>query len=129
MEIFELKDLINPIELQNYDDFWFEFEFKEDGTFKRCLFKWKKLKSDLWEAVYQMRGELIKAHRKERDQYKKKIKACEVREFYKDEMIKMMEKNKRQRKDNHYQERTCALYRKILEKLVNLPWDDNPKEC
>lgn len=68
-----------------------------------------------------MRWELIKAHRKERDQYKKKIKAVEEREMYKAEVQRMMKRNERQKKDNHYQERTCALYRKILERFVNLP--------
>lgn len=106
---------------QNYDDFGFTFETNEDWTFKKWKFNWKKLDKGIWEAIFLMRWELIKAHRKERDQYKKKIKAVEEREMYKAEMIRCMEKNKRQKKDNHYQERTCALYRKILERFVNLP--------
>lgn len=111
------------LEPQNYDDFWFTFEINEDGSFKKAKFKWKKLDPTIWQWIFLMRGELIKAHRKERDQYKKKIEAVEEREMYKSEMINCMNKNKRQKADNHYQERTCALYRKILEKFVNLPDD------
>lgn len=74
------------LELQNYDDFWFIFEVKDDGTLKRVKFNWKKLDKEIGESIFQMRGELIKAHRKERDQYKKKIKAVEEREKYKQRM-------------------------------------------
>lgn len=109
---------------QNYDDFGFTFETDSDWAFKSCSFKWQVLDPNIWAWIFLMRWELIKAHRKERDQYKKKIKAVEEREIYKSEMIKCMEKNKRQKADNHYQERTCALYRKILERFVNLPCDD-----
>lgn len=109
---------------QNYDDFWFTFETNEDGSFKKWKFNWKKLDKEIWEAIFLMRWELIKAHRKERDQYKKKIQAVEQRELYKSEMKNLMKRNERQKKDNHYQERTCALYRKILERFVNLPCDD-----
>lgn len=109
---------------QNYDDFGFTFETDSDWTFKSCSFKWQVLDPNIWAWIFLMRWELIKAHRKERDQYKKKIKAVEEREIYKSEMIKCMEKNKRQKADNHYQERTCALYRKILERFVNLPCND-----
>ena len=56
---------------QNYDDFWFTFETNEDGSFKKAKFNWKKLDKEIGEAIFQMRGELIKAHRKERRQYKK----------------------------------------------------------
>lgn len=109
---------------QNYDDFGFTFETNEDGSFKKWKFNWKKLDKEIWEAIFLMRWELIKAHRKERDQYKKKIQAVEQRELYKSEMKNLMKRNERQKKDNHYQERTCALYRKILERFVNLPCDD-----
>lgn len=106
---------------QNYDDFGFTFETDSDWAFKSCSFKWQVLDPNIWAWIFLMRWELIKAHRKERDQYKKKIKAVEEREMYKAEMIRCMEKNKRQKKDNHNQERTTALYRKILERFVNLP--------
>lgn len=109
---------------QNYDDFGFTFETNEDGSFKKWKFNWKKLDKGIWEAIFLMRWELIKAHRKERDQYKKKIQAVEQRELYKSEMKNLMKRNERQKKDNHYQERTCALYRKILERFVDLPCDD-----
>ena len=106
---------------QNYDDFGFTFETDSDWAFKSCSFKWQVLDPNIWAWIFLMRWELIKAHRKERDQYKKKIKTVEEREMYKAEMIRYMEKNKRQKKDNHNQERTTALYRKILERFVNLP--------
>lgn len=106
---------------QNYDDFGFTFETDSDWAFKSCSFKWQVLDPNIWAWIFLMRWELIKAHRKERDQYKKKIQAVEEREMYKAEMIRCMEKNKRQKKDNHNQERTTALYRKILERFVNLP--------
>ena len=109
---------------QNYDDFGFTFETDSDWAFKSCSFKWQVLDPNIWAWIFLMRWELIKAHRKERDQYKKKIKAVEERELYKSEMKNLMKRNERQKKDNHYQERTCALYRKILERFVNLPWDD-----
>lgn len=113
---------------QNYDDFWFTFELNEDGSLKKAKFKWKKLDEAIWQWIFLMRWELIKAHRKERDQYKKKIKAVEEREMYKAEMIRCMEKNKRQKKDNHNQERTTALYRKILERFVELPHEERYSE-
>ena len=113
--------ILADIETQNYDDFGFTFETNEDGSFKKAKFNWKKLDPAIWQWVFLMRGELIKAHRKERDQYRKKIEAVEKREEYKAELNRCMEKNKRQKKDNHYQERTCALYRKILERFVDLP--------
>lgn len=116
--------ILADIETQNYDDFWFTFETNEDWTFKKAKFNWKKLDPAIWQWVFLMRWELIKAHRKERDQYKKKIQAVEQRELYKSEMKNMMKRNERQKKDNHYQERTCALYRKILERFVDLPCDD-----
>ena len=109
---------------QNYDDFGFTFETDSDWAFKSCSFKWQVLDPNIWAWIFLMRWELIKAHRKERDQYKKKIQAVEERELYKSEMKNMMKRNERQKKDNHYQERTCALYRKILERFVNLPCDD-----
>ena len=109
---------------QNYDDFGFTFETDSDWAFKSCSFKWQVLDPNIWAWIFLMRWELIKAHRKERDQYKKKIQAVEQRELYKSEMKNMMKRNERQKKDNHYQERTCALYRKILERFVNLPCDD-----
>jgi len=109
---------------QNYDDFGFTFETDSDWAFKSCSFKWQVLDPNIWAWIFLMRWELIKAHRKERDQYKKKIKAVEQRELYKSEMKNLMKRNERQKKDNHYQERTCALYRKILERFVNLPCDD-----
>lgn len=117
--------ILADIETQNYDDFWFTFETNEDWTFKKAKFNWKKLDPAIWQWVFLMRWELIKAHRKERDQYRKKIKAVEDREMYKSEMIKCMERNKRQKKDNHYQARTCELYRKILERFVNLPCESD----
>ena len=106
---------------QNYDDFGFTFETDSDWAFKSCSFKWQVLDPNIWAWIFLMRWELIKAHRKERDQYKKKIKAVEERELYKSEMKNLMKRNERQKKDNHYQERTYALYRKILERFVNLP--------
>jgi hypothetical protein len=109
---------------QNYDDFGFTFETDSDWAFKSCSFKWQVLDPNIWAWIFLMRWELIKAHRKERDQYKKKIQAVEQRELYKSEMKNLMKRNERQKKDNHYQERTCALYRKILERFVDLPWDD-----
>ena len=109
---------------QNYDDFGFTFEIDSDWAFKSCSFKWQVLDPNIWAWIFLMRWELIKAHRKERDQYKKKIQAVEQRELYKSEMKNLMKRNERQKKDNHYQERTCALYRKILERFVNLPCDD-----
>lgn len=109
---------------QNYDDFGFTFETDSDWAFKSCSFKWQVLDPNIWAWIFLMRWELIKAHRKERDQYKKKIKAVEQRELYKSEMKNLMKRNERQKKDNHYQERTTALYRKVLERFVNLPWDD-----
>jgi hypothetical protein len=109
---------------QNYDDFGFTFETDSDWAFKSCSFKWQVLDPNIWAWIFLMRWELIKAHRKERDQYKKKIQAVEQRELYKAEMKNLMKRNERQKKDNHYQERTCALYRKILERFVDLPWDD-----
>ena len=109
---------------QNYDDFGFTFETDSDWAFKSCSFKWQVLDPNIWAWIFLMRWELIKAHRKERDQYKKKIQAVEQREIYKSEMKNMMKRNERQKKDNHYQERTCAFYRKILERFVNLPCDD-----
>lgn len=109
---------------QNYDDFGFTFETDSDWAFKSCSFKWQVLDPNIWARIFLMRWELIKAHRKERDQYKKKIQAVEQRELYKSEMKNMMKRNERQKKDNHYQERTCALYRKILERFVELPWND-----
>ena len=115
---------LNPLEFEIVDedkDFGFTFEKKEDWTLKKVKFKNKKIDPELWEAIFQMRWELNKAHRKERDQYKKKIEAVEKREEYKAELNRCMEKNRRQKKDNHYQERTCALYRKILERFVDLP--------
>lgn len=125
MEMFEIEDFIDPIELQCYNDFWFDFKLDDDWKLEQVKFQWKKLKPDLWEAIFLMRGEFIKAHRKERDQYRKKIQAVEKREEYKAELQRCMEKNKRQRKDNHYQERTCTLYRKILERLVDLPCESD----
>ena len=123
---------VNPTFLQeywpqNYDDFWFTFE-TENWEFKSCSFKWQVLDPNIWAWIFLMRWELIKAHRKERDQYKKKIKAVEEREMYKSEMINCMNKNKRQKADNHYQERTCALYRKILERFVELPNEERYSE-
>jgi hypothetical protein len=109
---------------QNYDDFGFTFETDSDWAFKSCSFKWQVLDPNIWAWIFLMRWELIKAHRKERDQYKKKIQAVEQRELYKAEMKNLMKRNERQKKDNHYQERTCALYRKILERFVELPWND-----
>jgi hypothetical protein len=109
---------------QNYDDFGFTFETDSDWAFKSCSFKWQVLDPNIWAWIFLMRWELIKAHRKERDQYKKKIQAVEQRELYKAEMKNLMKRNERQKKDNHYQEMTCALYRKILERFVNLPCDD-----
>jgi hypothetical protein len=109
---------------QNYDDFGFTFETDSDWAFKSCSFKWQVLDPNIWAWIFLMRWELIKAHRKERDQYKKKIQAVEQRELYKSEMKNLMKRNERQKKDNHYQERTCALYRKILERFVDLPCDD-----
>ena len=109
---------------QNYDDFGFTFETDSDWAFKSCSFKWQVLDPNIWAWIFLMRWELIKAHRKERDQYKKKIQAVEQRELYKSEMKNLMKRNERQKKDNHYQERTCALYRKILERFVELPWND-----
>lgn len=106
---------------QNYDDFGFTFETDSDWAFKSCSFKWQVLDPNIWAWIFLMRWELIKAHRKERDQYKKKIQAVEQRELYKSEMKNLMKRNERQKKDNHCQERTCALYRKILERFVNLP--------
>ena len=75
--------ILADIETQNYDDFWFTFETNEDGSFKKAKFNWKKLDPAIWQWVFLMRWELIKAHRKERDQYRKKIKACEDREHEK----------------------------------------------
>ena len=75
--------ILADIETQNYDDFWFTFETNEDGSFKKAKFNWKKLDPAIWQWVFLMRWELIKAHRKERDQYRKKIKACEDREWEK----------------------------------------------
>lgn len=112
------------LEHQNYDDFWFTFETDSDWAFKSCSFKWQVLDPNIWAWIFLMRWELIKAHRKERDQYKKKIQAVEQREIYKSEMKNLMKRNERQKADNHYQERTCTLYRKILERFVDLPWDD-----
>jgi hypothetical protein len=109
---------------QNYDDFWFEYEKDEEWNLKKVRFNWKKLPDALWQAIFSMRWELIKAHRKERDQYKKKIKAVEERETYKAEVQRMMTRNHRQKMDNKYQTDTCRLYRKILERFVNLPCDD-----
>ena len=106
---------------QNYDDFGFTFETDSEWAFKSCSFKWQVLDPNIWALIFLMRWELIKAHRKERDQYKKKIQAVEQRELYKSEMKNLMKRNERQKKDNHYQERTCALYRKILERFVNIP--------
>lgn len=106
---------------QNYDDFGFTFETNSDWNFKSCSFKWQVLDPNIWAWIFLMRWELIKAHRKERDQYKKKIKAVEEREMYKAEVQKMMTKNHRQKMDNKYQTDTCRLYRKILERFVNLP--------
>ena len=77
---------LNPLEFEIVDedkDFGFTFEKKEDWTLKKVKFKNKKIDPELWEAIFQMRWELIKAHRKERDQYRKKIKACEDREWEK----------------------------------------------
>lgn len=104
--------------LTEYEDYWLEFELNEDGTLKKAKFNWKKIDKELWECLFRMRWDLIKARRKERDQYKKKLKVVEEREMYKAEMIRCMEKNKRQREDYHNQKRTTTLYRKILEKLV-----------
>ena len=117
---------VNPTFLQeywpqNYDDFGFTFETDSDWAFKSCSFKWQVLDPNIWAWIFLMRWELIKAHRKERDQYKKKIQAVEQRELYKSEMKNLMKRDERQKKDNHYQERTCALYRKILERFVDLP--------
>ena len=106
---------------QNYDDFWFTFETDSDWAFKSCSFKWQVLDPNIWAWIFLMRWELIKAHRKERDQYKKKIKAVEEREMYKAEVQRMMTRNHRQKMDNKYQTDTCRLYRKILERFVNLP--------
>lgn len=64
---------------QNYDDFGFTFETDSEWAFKSCSFKWQVLDPNIWAWIFLMRWELIKAHRKERDQYKKKIKACEER--------------------------------------------------
>lgn len=113
---------------QNYDDFGFTFETDSDWAFKSCSFKWQVLDPNIWAWIFLMRWELIKAHRKERDQYKKKIQAVEEREIYKAEMKNLMKRNERQKKDNHYQERTCALYRKILERFVNLPNEEKYSE-
>ena len=113
---------------QNYDDFGFTFETDSDWAFKSCSFKWQVLDPNIWAWIFLMRWELIKAHRKERDQYKKKIQAVEQRELYKSEMKNLMKRNERQKKDNHYQERTCALYRKILERFVELPNEERYSE-
>jgi hypothetical protein len=113
---------------QNYDDFGFTFETDSDWAFKSCSFKWQVLDPNIWAWIFLMRWELIKAHRKERDQYKKKIQAVEQRELYKAEMKNLMKRNERQKKDNHYQERTCALYRKILERFVELPNEERYSE-
>ena len=80
------KYILADIETQNYDDFWFTFETNEDGSFKKAKFKWKRLDPAIWQWIFLMRGELIKAHRKERDQYRKKIDACIKREQYKERM-------------------------------------------
>jgi hypothetical protein len=109
---------------QNYDNFGFTFETDSDWAFKSCSFKWQVLDPNIWACIFLMRWELIKAHRKERDQYKKKIKAVEERETYKAEVQRMMTRNHRQKMDNKYQTDTCRLYRKILERFVNLPCDD-----
>jgi len=106
---------------QNYDDFGFTFETDSDWAFKSCSFKWQVLDPNIWAWIFLMRWELIKAHRKERDQYKKKIKAVEEREMYKAEVQRMMTRNHRLKMDNKYQTDTCRLYRKILERFVNLP--------
>jgi hypothetical protein len=109
---------------QNYDNFGFTFETDSDWAFKSCSFKWQVLDPNIWACIFLMRWELIKAHRKERDQYKKKIKAVEEREMYKAEVQRMMTRNHRQKMDNKYQTDTCRLYRKILERFVELPWND-----
>lgn len=57
----------------------------------------------------------IKRIKRTRDERKEKA------ELYKSEMQNCMARNTRQKKDNNYQERTCALYRKILERFVDLP--------
>lgn len=83
--------ILADIETQNYEDFWFTFETNEDGSFKKAKFNWKKLDPAIWQWIFLMRWELIKAHRKERDQYRKKIKACEDRERYKRRMRELEE--------------------------------------
>jgi hypothetical protein len=113
---------------QNYDDFGFTFETDSDWAFKSCSFKWQVLDPNIWAWIFLMRWELIKAHRKERDQYKKKIKAVEEREMYKAEVQRMMTRNHRQKMDNKYQTDTCRLYRKILERFVNLPNEERYSE-
>lgn len=103
-------DILQP---QNYDDFWFTFETNEDGSFKKCKFKNKKVDAKLWEAVWLMRWELIKAHRKERDQYKKKIQACEDREYYKRRMVEQEEIRSKNR--DHLQEHIRKSEAKLSE--------------
>lgn len=113
--------ILDDIITQNYEDYGFTFETNEDWTLKQACFKWQVLDPNIWDWVFLMRGELIKAHRKERDQYKKKLKAVAEREMYKSEVQKCMARNHRQKMDNKYQTDTCRLYRKLLEKLVDLP--------
>lgn len=105
--------ILADIETQNYDDFWFTFETNEDWTFKKAKFNWKKLDPDIWQWVFLMRWELIKAHRKERDQYRKKIKACEDREWEKRlrlEQEKIWRENKK-----HLQEHIRKAETKLCE--------------
>lgn len=119
----EITNESESLKSQNYDDFWFTFQTKEDGSFEMARFEWIILSDDIWEAIFKMRWELIKARRKERDQYRKKIQAIEQREDYKMQMNNQAKKQKEHREQIHYKDRTLVLYRRILEKLVLDPND------
>lgn len=105
--------------------FDFSFELNEDGTLKSTSYKWEIIDPNIWAWIFLIRHEYIKQKRKAEDQYKKKIKAVEQREEYKELMNNQAKKQKEHRKQIDYKDRTVLLYRRILEKLCLNEWDRN----
>ena len=98
--------------------FDFSFDLNEDGSMKSCSYKWEIIDPNIWAWIFLVRHEYIKQKRKAEDNYKKKIKAVEKREEYKETLDKQTKKQIEHRKQIEYKDRTVVLYRRILEKLV-----------
>lgn len=105
--------------------FDFHFELNDDGTLKQADYKWQILDPNIWAWIFLIRHEYIKQKRKAEDQYKKKIKAVEKREEFKETLERQTKKQIEHRKQIEYKDRTVVLYRRILEKLCLKEWDQN----